>query len=144
MDYLKTLFNLENKVVALSGGADILAGEMARGFLHIGAKVVLLDIIAEKLKKQTEILSRLDNDIIGLPCNVLDARNLRDTRTKILKKFNHIDILINAGGGNMVGATIGINQSFFDLKIEQFKNVTDLNLNGTVLPALIFGKSMTD
>jgi NAD(P)-dependent dehydrogenase (short-subunit alcohol dehydrogenase family) len=55
-----------------------------------------------------------------------------------------IDILVNAAGGNVAGATIGIDQTVFDLKFDQFKRVTDLNLNGTVLPTLIFGKTMTE
>ena len=42
------------------------------------------------------------------------------------------------------GATIAPNQSFFDLEIEQFKKVTDLNLIGTVLPTLVFCKTMAD
>jgi NAD(P)-dependent dehydrogenase (short-subunit alcohol dehydrogenase family) len=53
-------------------------------------------------------------------------------------------IPINAAGGHLPGAIIGIDQNIFDLKIEQFKKVTDLNLHGTVLPTLIFGKSMAD
>ena len=44
----------------------------------------------------------------------------------------------------MAGATIGVNQTIFDLKIDQFKKVLDLNLNGTVLPTLIIGKTMSE
>jgi len=42
----------------------------------------------------------------------------------------------------MPGATISVGQNIFDLKIEQFRKVTDLNLNGTVMPTLVFGKTM--
>jgi NAD(P)-dependent dehydrogenase (short-subunit alcohol dehydrogenase family) len=42
----------------------------------------------------------------------------------------------------MNSATIGIDQTIFDLKIENFNKVTQLNLNGTVLPTLILGKIM--
>ena len=44
MSYFSELFNLENKVAVLTGGAGVLASEMAGGFLKAGAKVVLLDL----------------------------------------------------------------------------------------------------
>ena len=58
MEYLKTLFNIENKVAILTGGGGILAGEMANDFLEAGAKVVLLDINEENLKQKVKTLSK--------------------------------------------------------------------------------------
>jgi NAD(P)-dependent dehydrogenase (short-subunit alcohol dehydrogenase family) len=144
MKYLETLFNLENKVAILTGGAGILAGEMAKAFLNAGAKVVLLDINEENLKKKITLLQKMENEIIGLKCNVLDLTSLKKVHQEIISKFNRIDILVNAAGGNMPGATIGIDQTVFDLEIEQIKKVTDLNLNGSILPTLIFGKTMAE
>jgi len=77
-----------------------------------------------------------------LKCNVLDRENINNVNNEILKRFNHIDILVNAAGGNMPGATVALDKTVFDLEIDQFQKVTDLNLNGTVLPTLIFGKTM--
>ena len=144
MDYLKSLFNIENKVVVLTGGGGILAGEMASGFLNAGARVVLLDINEENLNKKVESLNSKGKEVTGLKCNVLNEESINTVHQEILKKFNRIDVLVNAAGGNMEGATIGVDQTVFDLKIENFKKVTDLNLNGTVLPTLIFGKTMTE
>ena len=42
----------------------------------------------------------------------------------------------------MPGATIGVNQNIFDVNIDHFKKVVDLNLFGSILPALVFGKEM--
>jgi NAD(P)-dependent dehydrogenase (short-subunit alcohol dehydrogenase family) len=144
MEYIKTLFSVENKVAVLTGGGGILAGEMARGFLNAGAKVVLLDINEVNLTKKVASLTTSNNEVIGLKCNVLDEESIENVRKQILTKFKRIDILVNAAGGNMPGATVGIDQSVFDLKMEDFKKVMDLNLNGTVLPTLIFGKSMAE
>lgn len=143
MDYLKTLFNLENKVAVITGGSGILGSEMAKGLLHAGAKVVLLARNEDNLARKVEALRQPDNEIIGLKCDVLDEENIREANRQILDRFAGIDILINAAGGNIPGATIGLDQNIFDLAMEQFKKVTDLNLNGTVLPTLIFGRSMS-
>ena len=144
MDYLKSLFNLENKVVLLTGGGGILAGEMAKGFLKAGAYVVLLDINEDNLNKKLNELKGIGKESIGLKCNVLDEASIQQVNEQIVNKFKRIDVLVNAAGGNMTGATIGVGQNIFDLKMEDFKKVTDLNFNGTVLPTLVFGKTMAD
>jgi len=144
MEYLKTLFNLEDKIALLTGGAGILAGEMAKGLLAAGAQVILLDINEENLKRRIADLQETHPRVFGFVGNVLDEADLKDIRKTILAKYDRIDILINTAGGNLNQATLEVDQNFFDLKIEQFKKVTDLNLNGTVLPTLIFGKIMAD
>lgn len=144
MDYVKTLFNVEHKVVLLTGGGGILAGEMAKGFLQAGAHVVLLDINEENLKKKITSLGTLGKEVIGLRCNVLEEESLNNVHQEIFKKFNRIDVLVNAAGGNVPDATIGENQSVFDLKMDKIKKVMDLNLNGTILPTLTFGKTMAE
>ena len=144
MDYVKTLFNIENKVAVLTGGGGILAGGMAKGFLQAGAKVVLLDINEENLKKRIASLSKYGKEIVGLKCNVLEEESLNGVHQEIVKKFKRIDVLVNAAGGNVPDATIGENQSIFDLKMDKIKKVMDLNLNGTILPTLVFGKTMAE
>ncbi|MGD8778492.1 MAG: SDR family oxidoreductase [Ignavibacteria bacterium] len=141
---MESLFHLNNKVAVLTGGGGILAAEMASGFLNAGAKVVLLDINEENLNKKVESLKKDGKDVIGIQNNVLDEVNVKSVHQQILDKHGRIDILVNAAGGNMVGATIGVGQNIFDLRMDAFKKVTDLNLNGTVIPTLIFGKTIAD
>jgi NAD(P)-dependent dehydrogenase (short-subunit alcohol dehydrogenase family) len=142
MHYLEDLFNIENKVAVLTGGGGILASEMAKGFLESGSKVVLLDINETALQHAVAGLKEFSSEIVGFQCNVLDESNLQEVQKKILEKYSRIDILVNAAGGNMAGATIGTNQTVFDLQLEPLKKVMDLNLNGTILPTLVFGKTM--
>jgi NAD(P)-dependent dehydrogenase (short-subunit alcohol dehydrogenase family) len=144
VDYLKKLLNLENKVAVLTGGGGILAGEMAKGLLSAGVKVILLDINEANLNKRVDSFSGEGKTVAGYKCNILDEENIKKIKKEVLDKFKRIDILINAAGGNMPGATVGVDQTIFDIKMDDFKKVTDLNLNGTVLPTLIFGKAMAE
>ncbi len=144
MDYLKSLFSVENKVVIITGGSGILGTAMAGGLLAARAKVVLLARNKENLKKKVATLQKKDGVVVGLQCDVTIEDNLRSVNEEILKKFGRIDVLINAAGGNVAGATIGIDQSVFDIEISQFRKVTDVNLNGTVLSSLVFGKSIAE
>jgi len=69
---------------------------------------------------------------------------LRAARKTIIEKWGRIDILVNTAGGNLPGATLTTEQTVFDMKIKDFNEVTDLNLNGTVYPCLVFGEVMAD
>jgi len=142
MNHSRNLFDIEGKVAVITGGAGVLGSEMAKGLLEAGAHVVILGLHEEKLHKMLALLGNGESGVTGLKCNVLDESSLSDAHSSIIDAFGRIDILINAAGGNMPAATIGIEQTIFDLPIDEFKKVTDLNLNGTVLPSLIFGKTM--
>lgn len=139
MSYLNKLHNLENKVAVLTGGGGVLAGKMAEGLIQCGVKIVLLDLREENAKSRAKELEQY-GDVIGLACDVLDEESLVNIKDEILSKYGRIDILINAAGGNMPGATISPDQTIFDMDMNDFKKVSDLNLNGTVLPSLVFGK----
>jgi NAD(P)-dependent dehydrogenase (short-subunit alcohol dehydrogenase family) len=144
MDYLKTLFNLKNKVAVITGGSGILGSEMAKGLLKVGAKVVILGTSEEKLKYKVESLKSVSPEVMGLKCNVLDEENIRNVNEQVIDKFKGIDIIINAAGGHLPGAVIGIKQNIFDLKIDDLNKVINLNFNGTILPTLIFGRIMSE
>ena len=44
----------------------------------------------------------------------------------------------------MAGATIGPDSTIFDLNIDAFRKVVDLNLFGTVLPTMVFADVMAN
>lgn len=137
----KTLFDISNQVAIVTGGAGVLGGSIAKHLLQAGAKVVILDIREENL--QTAIASLKEHgEVIGLQCNVLDMDSLRQVRDKIIEKWQRIDILLNVAGGNMPGATLTEQQTVFDMKIDDLNKVTNLNLNGTIYPSLVFGEVM--
>jgi NAD(P)-dependent dehydrogenase (short-subunit alcohol dehydrogenase family) len=142
MTYLEEIFGIKNKVAVITGGSGILGGEMAKGLLKAGAKVILLARNEDKLKMKVDELGITGNEIAWWKCDVLNEMEIRKVHEKILHDFKYIDILINAAGGHVPDAIIDKDQSIFDLKIENFKKVNDLNFHGTVLPTLIFGKTM--
>ncbi len=80
-----------------------------------------------------------------LVTDVLNKETLEKNREDIVKAYGKIDVLVNAAGGNMAGATIPPDKNIFDLEIDAFKKVVDLNLFGTVIPpTMVFAKSMVD
>lgn len=115
---------------------------MARGLTDAGAKVCILSRTKSKIDLVTTELTAHGGEAIGISADVLERDQLESARQQILEQWAHIDILVNCAGGNMKGATIMPDQKFFDVSMEDFDKVTDLNLKGTVLPAVVFGESM--
>ncbi len=138
------MFNLSGKVAILTGGAGVLGSAMAKGLVQAGAKVGILSRTASKVQKTVDEIHAMGGQGLALIADVLDENQLIDARNKVMKTWGSIDILVNAAGGNMKGATIMPNQDIFNLNMEDFTKVTDLNLKGTVLPTMVFAKVMAE
>jgi len=115
---------------------------MAKGLAEVGASIVILGRRLEAGEKLADSLKKQGHKAIAVSADVLNADQLIVAREGVLKEFGSIDVLINAAGGNMPGATIPPDKNFFDLDIGDFQKVVDLNLLGTVLPTKIFMEAM--
>jgi NAD(P)-dependent dehydrogenase (short-subunit alcohol dehydrogenase family) len=135
------LFNIQDKVIAVTGAAGVLAGGTANYLQKQGAYVVYLDLFQDKVDAAVEEARKISDKCCGFACNVLDQDALDGVYDKVLETCGRIDVLINGAGGNMPGATIGPDQDVFDLKIEDYSKVLDLNLKGTVMPTLTFARA---
>ncbi|KJD31393.1 D-mannonate oxidoreductase [Tamlana nanhaiensis] len=137
-----SLFNLNNKVALVTGGGGVLGGSMAEYLLQQGATVIILHYKEQTVTETVERMSAISTKVDGFVCNVVEKESMQTTADAIVEKYGQIDILINAAGGNMPGATIGPDQSFFDIDMGDFKKVVDLNLFGSIIPSIVFGKQM--
>lgn len=136
------LFDLKDKVTIVTGACGVLGGGIAKYLLQNKAKVILLHYKEKPLQESLADLKKISENVDGFVCNVVEEKTMELVCDKIIQKYGKIDVLINAAGGNKPGATVGPNQSVFDVDIEQFKQVIDLNLFGSIIPTLVFGKAM--
>ncbi|MDR1380255.1 MAG: SDR family oxidoreductase [Tannerella sp.] len=135
--------DLKNKVAVVTGGTGVLGGSISKSLIENGVKVAILDIAPEATENKAKELSSF-GEVTGIICNVLKKEDLENARGQILDRWGSIDILINVAGGNLPGATLTEDQTVFDMKMEDFNRVTELNMNGTVYPCLTFGKAMAE
>ena len=134
---MKNLFDIKGKVVVLTGGCGILGRNIAHYLVEQGAKVVVLDRVAEQGKELEAELNK-KGEALFLVTDVLKKEVLEQNRDDIVARFGTIDVLLNAAGGNMAGATIAPDKTFLDLDLDAFRKVVDLNLFGTVIPTQVF------
>ncbi|MFA6335520.1 MAG: SDR family oxidoreductase [Bacteroidales bacterium] len=136
------LFDIRNKVVLITGAAGILGTKMVEYFAEQACRVIILDRNEVAGKELEASILAKNQDAWFLYTDVLNREILEKNYNDIINKYGTIDILINAAGGNVEGATIPPDKTFFDLEIDSFKFVVDLNLFGTVLPTIVFSKIM--
>jgi len=136
------LFDLENKIILITGGCGTLGGGITKYLLEQKATVILLHYKKEPLQITISNFKKISKKVEGYLCNVVEEKSLQMAAKKIMDKYGKIDALINAAGGNKPGATVNPNQSVFDIDVAQFKQVIDLNLFGSIIPSLVFGKKM--
>ena len=130
---MKNLFDIKDKVIIVTGGCGILGKSIANYLAEQGAKIVILDRV-EEIGKELEAELNQKTEAMFLVTDVLNKEILEENKKAILERFGTIDVLLNAAGGNMAGATIAPDKTILDLEVDAFRKVVDLNLFGTVLP----------
>ena len=139
---MNSLFNIQGYVVAITGGTGVLGRAIAKYLALNGAKVIILGRKEEVGAEIVADIRKAGGECEFLKTDVMNQEVVQQNCDYIVEKYGRIDTLLNAAGGNMKGATITPEQTFFDLEAKQFQTVLDLNLTGTVIPTQVFLRPM--
>lgn len=144
------------KVIVITGAGGVLCSSLAKALGKAGHKIAVLDLRIEAANKVADAINAEGGMAIGVAANVLKRESLEAAKEEVNNFLGVCDILINGAGGNHpLGTTTNPYlleedltndasdfKSFFDLDIEGFKFVFDLNFIGTLLPTQVFAKDM--
>ena len=139
---MNELFNIKDNVVVITGGTGVLGRCIAKYLAKEGAKVVILGRKENVGNEIVEDIRKDGGEAMFLKTDVMDIATVEQNCKDIMAKYGRIDTLLNAAGGNMPGATIAPDKTFFDLDAAQFQTVLNLNLTGTVIPTQVFLRPM--
>ena len=129
MEFTKTMFDLSDKVVIITGATGGLGLDMATVMAELGCKVVITSRNAEKAEKTArDIGEKTGAQTVGM---ALDQRNYDDCErlmAEVIRIFGRIDVLINnAGGGSGAGEC-----NFLLRDPENIANMIATNLTGSL------------
>lgn len=139
---------MKNKNIVITGGSGILLSPIAKECANLGANVLIVGI-KERDKKYFG-----HKNIRYKKCNVLDEQSVKELGKYIEAEYKTIDVLINGAGGNHPKATTQNEifnigdvenpeiQSFFDMEIENFRWVNELNFLSAVITSKYLTKYM--
>ena len=132
MNYLDK-FSLKSKVCLVTGGAGGIGEEICKALLDAGAKVILADIDEKKTSKLTKKLSSKHKNIYSYKLDATSLESIISLKNKLIKKFNKIDVLVNAIG-------ICKNKDAAKVAKEEWDEVININVNSMFYLCREFGK----
>jgi 3-oxoacyl-[acyl-carrier protein] reductase len=115
---------LNKKVAIITGAARGLGKAIAVAFAEQGARVMLMDLDAEELKKTADAISRINGNVLIYAGDVSQESRVLDMVEKTRKQFGFIDILVNNAG------IIGPADFIKDADSQSWQKTLDINLNG--------------
>lgn len=128
-------FRMDDKVVIVTGASSGLGVAFAQGFAEAGADVVLGARRVEKMADTAALVEAAGRRAYSHKTDVADPEQCQQLVDAAMKEFGRVDVLINnAGVGTAVPATRETP--------EQFRNVIDINLNGSYWMAQACGRVM--
>lgn len=126
-----SVINLEGKVAVVTGASQGLGEALAIRLDKEGCKVAVCDLNYEGAK---QVASKLKNGI-AIPVDVTKYDQCVEAAKIVLDKWGVVDILVS-------NAAIVKSGDIYTLTPEQFKLVTDINLNGYFNVVKAFAPSM--
>ncbi len=148
----------EGKVAVVTGAGGTLCSAIAIDLAQKGAKVVLIGRTREKLEKVSAEIAAAGGTCRIEPGDVTDEKAMQAIADRVAAEWGPCRYLINGAGGNNVKAMptrlrfseadyaptadFAKERGFWDIDLEAFKSVLEINTLGTVIPSRIFGLQM--
>jgi len=131
-----TNFSLEGKIALVTGAASGIGFAIAAAYAEAGATVAFNDINQERVDAGIKAYAERGIKAYGYVCDVTSEQAVNDMIAQIEKEIGTIDILVNNAG-------IIKRIPMHEMKVEEFKQVIDVDLNApfmlskAVLPAMM-------
>lgn len=107
------------KNIIITGGSEGLGAELCK---QLGKENKII-LIARNEKRLKAVASKCNADFYA--CDITNIEQLKDTFNKILKRYKHIDCLINNAG-------VWLQGNIEDNSFEEIKRTIDVNVYGTI------------
>jgi short-subunit dehydrogenase len=132
--------HFSGKVVWITGASSGIGEALAYVFSGQDAKVVLSSNEENELDRVKKNCRGNADNLMVLPLDLTEFGTFKDKTLEVMKRFGHVDILINNGG-------ISHRSRVIDTHIDVLKRVMDIDFTGhaaltqAVLPSMIERKS---
>lgn len=129
------MFDLAGKCAVVVGGTSGIGKAIALGLAAAGADVIPSSRSREGVEEAAQEIEAVGRKTLRMPSDVLDRGSLEHLRDSAVSAFGHIDILVNSAGITKRVPTLECSE-------EVWRNIMNVNLNGTLRGCQIFGETM--
>ena len=131
---MRPLLDGKVAIVTGAGGPDGIGFATARLFAEAGAKVVLTDVAADKIRPRAK---EIGEAALGLPLDVRDASACVRVVAETREAFGRLDIVVNSAG-------VVQTRRLAEVAAADLDAVIDVNLRGTLHMAQAAAPAMTE
>ena len=138
-------FDMNGRVVVITGGGGLLAGQHAAAVAAFGAVPVLLDISEEGLQRNADSLrEEFGQEVLCLRTDITRLDSVEQARGAVLQRHGRIDVLVNNAARNpKVESDAGVNFSRLEnFPSDQWQLDLDVGLGGAFNCSKVFGARM--
>jgi NAD(P)-dependent dehydrogenase (short-subunit alcohol dehydrogenase family) len=144
MSETRTVFDLSERVVVITGGAGTLGRQHGEAVARFGGVPVLADLRkGEARERAAELSSKWNVPALGVGVDVTQSRDVARLRDEILERFGRIDVLINNAANNpkVDGSSEELSR-LESLSVDRWDADIAVGLTGAFLCSQAFGTEM--
>lgn len=131
------LFDLHGKTAVVLGGNSTLGGAMCEALGAYGARVAVVGRNQEKAEQVRDRVEKAGGTAKCFSADTTREEDLKQLLNDVLAWTGGVDILVNCPGKNS-------STPFFELTMDEWDEIMDVNLKGVVRACQIFGKHMVE
>ena len=128
---------LNSKVAVVIGGTSGIGLAIAKGMAEAGADVVPTSRRPEQVESAASDIESRGRKTLRISADVSDRASLQNVLDESIKAFGKVDILVNSAGRTKRAPTLEFTE-------EDWNNIIDTNLTGTLRAAQVFGRHMLE
>jgi NAD(P)-dependent dehydrogenase (short-subunit alcohol dehydrogenase family) len=132
-----TSLNLQGKIAAIVGGTSGIGRAISLGFADAGAAVIACARNKDKVDSVAAELEAKNCNTIRVTCDIASRASLENLLQQALQRFGKVDILVNCAAKIRRAPTLTFPE-------DEWNDIVDTNLTGTLRACQVFGKYMLE
>lgn len=132
---MASMFDLQGKTAVVVGGTTGIGHALSLGLADAGANVVASSRRSAQVEETAAAIEAKGKKTLRITCDVRNRASLEKLRDEAVKAFGQIEILVNCAGITRRAPTISFPE-------DQWNEILDINLTGTLRSCQVFGEHM--
>jgi len=129
--------DLKGKTAVVIGGTSGIGLALSKGLAEAGANVVPTGRREELIRTAADAVRAVGVRSLVCPSDVTDRKSLESLLAATVKEFRTVDILVNCAGRTKRTPTL-------DVSDQEWNDILDTNLTGTLHACQVFGRHMIE
>ncbi|BBO79463.1 beta-ketoacyl-ACP reductase [Desulfosarcina ovata subsp. sediminis] len=129
--------SIKNRVALITGSASGMGKQTAMRMAENGAKIVINDIVSEKVDETVKEFEKAGFDVIGKVADICNKSSVENMVKETVDTFGGLDILVNNAGMERAGALRKLSEQDWDITL-------NVNLKGAFLCSQVAHNHMVE